>query len=301
MKLSYDNDSKKVYKKQARVALTGLIAELPNLVLTIIFACYANTILCWIDTVVSVSVILHYLIVIFVSFKMAKENGDKYNYGLERLEVFTSFICDLLISITMLVLLGSSIYGIIYPQQPQDGLLWFLILKVSNTAFDIYFVINGVHILKKRKSRLNETELNNYINNLIHDALILVASVVCYLLRDKPASGYISSIVGIISILYFLYTYIKHIINLIKELSDVSISIKEQDELYDIILDNSKGIKRIKAVNCHTLNGILNVDVNISFKNEIAYDQQMTFIKNIKQTIQDKHPNAKVRLVIDDD
>jgi len=295
-----DRSTKDVYKKQAKVAFLGLLAELPNLVLTIIVACMSNTVLCWIDGVVSASVVLHYILVMVVSIKMAKEDGDKYNYGLERLEVFTSFICDLLISITMLVLLASSIYGLFYPSQPTSNLFWFLILKGCNIAFDIYFVINGVLILKKRKSRLNETELYNYINNLVHDVLILLACIPCYILKDSPVSGYISSGVAIISILYFLYTYIKHIRNLVKELSDVSINVKEQDELYDIVLDNRDDIKKINFVNCHTLNGLLYVDINITFKEDITFEKQKTYIGLVKTKIQDKHPNAKVRLVIEE-
>lgn len=300
MKVISDN-SKVIYKKQARVALGGLIAEVPNLVLTIILAFRANNILCWIDTVVSVSVVIHYLIVVAVSMKMAKENGDKYNYGLERLEVFTSFICDLIISLTMLVLLGSAIYGIVAPQKPDDSMLWFIILKSVNTAFDVYFLINGIMIVKKRKSRLNETELNNYLNNLIHDVLILIASVFSYIFRDKDASAYISSIVGIICIVYFLYTYIKHIRTLVKELSDASLSIKEQDYLLDVVLENNKGLKKIKGVNCHTLNGVVYVDIVVSFQYDITYENEQAFLKLAKEKIQDKHPKAMVRLVIEDD
>lgn len=300
MKVISDN-SKVIYKKQARVALGGLIAEVPNLVLTIILAFRANNILCWIDTVVSVSVVIHYLIVVAVSMKMAKENGDKYNYGLERLEVFTSFICDLIISLTMLVLLGSAIYGIVAPQKPDDSMLWFIILKSVNTAFDVYFLINGIMIVKKRKSRLNETELNNYLNNLIHDVLILIASVFSYIFRDKDASAYISSIVGIICIVYFLYTYIKHIRTLVKELSDASLSIKEQDYLLDVVLENNKGLKKIKGVNCHTLNGVVYVDIVVSFQYDITYENEQAFLKLAKEKIQDKHPKAIVRLVIEDD
>lgn len=300
MKLT-NNVDLSVYKKQVKVALIGLIAEIPNLVLTIILAFQANTVLCWIDTVVSVSVVLHYLIVVFVSQKMARENGDKYNYGLERLEVFTSFICDLIISLTMLILLGSSIYGLIYPQRPQDSIFWFMILKSANTAFDIYFLINGIMIVKKRRSRLNETELNNYLNNLIHDALILIATIVCYLLRDKDISGYLSSIVGIICILYFLYSYIKHIRTLVKEMADVSIPISKQDDLLDIVINNSKGIQKIKAVNCHTLNGILYVDVILIFLDETTYAEQCDFLKIITQKIQEIHPKAKVRIVLEDE
>lgn len=294
-----DKSEKDVYKKQIKVALIGLIAEVPNLVLTIILAFQANNILCWIDTVVSVSVVLHYSIVVFVSFKMARENGDKYNYGLERLEVFTSFICDLIISLTMLILLGSSIYGLIHPQRPDDSLMWFMILKGCNLAFDIYFFINGIIIVKKRKSRLNETELNNYLTNMVHDVLILIASIICYFLRDKDISGYLSSIVGIICISYFLFTYIKHIKDLVKELSDVSIPIKHQDELLDIVLENSKGIKKIEGVNCHTLNGILYVDIVLSFHNEITYEAQKDLLKTVKEKIQEKHPKAKIRIVLE--
>jgi len=231
---------------------------------------------------------------------MAKENGDKYNYGLERLEVFTSFICDLIISFTMLILLGSSIYGLICPTKPDDSLMWFTVLKSFNTAFDIYFLINGIIIVRKRKSRLNETEANNYLNNLIHDALILVACIICYFLRDKDVSAYLSSAVGLVSILYFLYTYFKHIRALRKELSDVSIPIKAQDELLDIVLNNRDNIKKIHGVSCHTLNGILYVDITISFQNDTTYEVQHNFLKNVKKEIQEKHPKAIVRLVIEE-
>jgi len=300
MKLT-DNASKSIYKKQAIVAVFGLLAEVPNLVLTIIFAFQANTVLCWIDTIVSVSIILHYSIVVYVSAKMTKENGDKYNYGVERLEVFSSFICDLLISLTMLILLGTSIYGLFVPQQPEQGLLGFLIVKIANVAFDVVFLINGIIIVKKRKSRLNETEVNNYLNSLIHDAVIMFACIACYILKDNIASAYISPIVGIISILYFLFTYFKHIRSLVKELSDVSIPVEGQDELLDIVLNNREGIKKIQGINCHTLNSILYVDIVLSFKDEITYEKQKSFMNTVTEKIHEKHPKARVRLVFEDE
>jgi len=289
-----------IYKAQVRTALLALIAELPNLILSVIIAFSANSILCWIDSVVSFSTCLHLSLVMFVSIKMVKETGDKYNYGLERLEVFTSFICDLLISLVMLILLGTSIYGFFVLQYPTDNLLYFVIVKSVNIAFDVVFCISGFRIAKKRKSRLNETEFNVYLNNLIHDTLIGITVVICYFIRGNKIAALLSPIVGIISILYFVYTYIKHIRKLVKELADVSIPIQDQDVIFDIVLNNKEGIKRISSVNCHTLNGKLYVDIILSFHDQITYEQQSLFLKDIKSQIQEKYKNATVRLVFED-
>lgn len=295
-----DQSTVKVYKAQIRTALLALIAELPNLILSIIISFSANSVLCWIDSVVSFSTVLHLSLVMFVSIKMARETGDKYNYGLERLEVFTSFICDLLISLVMLILLGTSIYGFFVLQYPTNNLLYFVIVKGANIAFDVGFLISGLRIQKKRKSRLNETEVNVYLNNLIHDSLIGITVVICYFLRDHKIAALLSPIVGIISILYFIYTYVKHIKKLVKELSDVSIPIKDQDEIFDIVLHNKEGIKRINSVNCHTLNNKLYVDIVLSFNDEITFDKQTKFLNDVKSQIIKRYKDATVRLVFED-
>jgi len=287
------------YKKQFKVAIFGFVCELPNLIYSIIAACFSNSILCWIDSVVSLSSTTHFAIMIAMTRKMVKESGDKYNYGTERLEVFTSFICELAILVAMLALLAGSIYGIIKPTLPSDSILWFMLLKMSNIAFDIYFVIKGYKLHKIRATKLTETELNVYKNNLIHDVLVGVTVICCYIFRISIVSGYLSPIVGIVSIAIFLMQYIKHMSGSFKELSDVSIPLDDQDNIYDIVLENKEHIKQINSVNCHSLNSKVYVDVNVVFKDGTTYEDQMNFLNKIKSQIQENIQEPVVRLVVD--
>jgi len=233
--------------------------------------------------------------------KMVKESGDKYNYGTERLEVFTSFICDLVILVAMLGLLAGSIYGIVNPTLPSNSILWFMILKGLNISFDIYFVIKGRKLHKIRQTKLTETELTVYKNNLIHDVLVGVAVALCFIFRTSMFSAYLSPCVGIISIAIFLWQYVKHMHGSFKELSDVSIPLDDQDNIFDIVLANKEHIKLIKSVNCHSLNSQVYVDVNVVFKDGTTYEEQVEFLDKIKTQISIKIQDPVVRLVLDNE
>jgi len=291
--------SKGIYKKQLKTALFSWFCEVPNLIFSIILAFESKTILCWIDSAISLSVVIHFTIVVLITLKMIKETGDKYNYGMERLETLTSFICDMIIMLAMIGLLASSIYGFFVPQFPTVDLYKFFLLKCFNVAFDVYFFINGYLIKKKRPSRLTETEFLTYLSSLIHDSLILVTSLLCAIFRESLFAAYLSPAVGIISILYFGWEYVKHLKGSIEELADISIPIRLQDSIFDVVLENNEHISFITAVNCHRLNGKNFVDLSLKFKENTSYDEEMQFLENVKKQINEILPECSVRLVLE--
>jgi len=298
MRIPANNDVK-TYKKQSRVAFEGLLAELPNLVVSLINAFFANTLLVWSDTFSSFGTCIHYLCVFVAAGKMKKETGDRYNFGLERLETFVSFICDLLMGMGYLVLMGISVYGILHPSQPDDALGYFLILKIINIGFDTYFYVNQLKIQKKHNSRMNETETANCLNNLILDVLTGIMACFCFFFRAYRWAWYISPAVVIVMTGVFFYRCVQQIRGAIADLSDASIPIGEQDELFDIVLNHASGIEKVYGVNCRMMNGKLYVEIDLTFKNAITFSAQQEVLEKIDSEVKEHFPNSTTRFLIE--
>jgi len=298
MKFFADYDVQ-TYEKQSKVALAGLLAELPNLLVSLIDAFFANTLLVWSDSFTSFGSTLHYLMVFFAARKMKKEAGDRYNFGLERLETFVSFICNLLIATGYLTLIGVSVYNIIHPSQPESALGLFLILKIINIAFDTYFYVSQIKIRKKHKSRMNETETENCLNNLIIDAATGIVACFCFFLRAYRWAWYISPVVVLIMTSVFLYRCVRQIRGAIDELSDASISIGEQDELFDIVLHHASDIEKVYGVNCRMMNGKLYVEIDLVFKDSIPFSTQQELLEKIDADIKKHFTNSITRFIIE--
>jgi len=300
MRIEKNNGKTKEQKHQLLLSAYDMFAELSNLGIAIYLAFLSNSIICWIDNMVCFSAFLRATIVVIIFYKIYKSNGDKYNYGVARLEAFISFICDSLIVLAMLGLFGESIYGLFNPTNPTDTLLTFLILKVINLSFDATALFLEYRLCKKDNNKLKESELQNYILNTIHDFTVGITVTLCYFLRDKPISSYLSSIVSMLIIIYFIFTCVTHMKDSFKELADVSIPLEQQDQIFDIVLDNKDTLKQIESVNCHILNHIVHVDISVRFKGPTTFDEETDFLENVKLQVHEKIPNAIVRLIISD-
>lgn len=292
------NENVENYKNMQKLALSEFIAEFPNLVLTFIGALAANTVIVWVDCINSFGRTLHTFIVFILAGKMKKETGEKYNFGLERLEVFVSFICDVLVIACMLTIFSGAVYCIIEPQKPSNSLLGVMILKASNITFDVIFLVNQVKICKEHSSSINDSELANCIRELSFDVIVAVVICISYFFRSEAWVCYLNPIVSIILLIYFFVVFSKRIAVSIGQLSDVSLPIKEQDEIYDIVLNYPKTVKRIDAVNCRKLNKKIYIDVCIKMKDGVTYGDQQEYLTLLERDIKVKYPESEIRLVI---
>jgi len=289
------------YKSMEKLSLVAFCAELPNLLLTAASAFASNTAVVWVDTINSLGETLHCFIVYLVTRTIRKENGDKYNFGVDRLEVFSSFICDALVILGLLAVLTGAIYGIIAPSYPADSLLFFVIIKCSNIAWDLVFLIKSIKASKKEDSRLFDSEVKNYTKALSFDVIIGIIVFATYFFRKERWICYVNPAVSIILIGYFLNLYIRRIKDAIGELSDKSLSIANQDEVYDIVMSYPEIIKKIEEVNCRKLNNKTYIDVCLVMHDNVTYEEQRKYLAAIREKILDMIPDCIVRLVIGQD
>lgn len=295
---AYRNEHADTYRKQEKTAWIAFLSEFPNLVISVVTAFFAGTLVCWTDCASSLESTTHCLLVALMSGRMKKETGDRYNYGMDRLEIFISFICDSLAVIGMLIIMVSSVYGLFFPQQPEESLLWFLILKGINMAFDLYFLFNQKKINRMHSSKLNESELKKSRYNLISDAAVGVAVLVCFVFRTQVWVAYLSPAFSIVMAAVFAAGYIRHISRSVTELLDAALPITEQDKLYDIVLQNRQMIRKIESVSSHRLNERVYVDICLSLLEQTTFAEQKELLAQLNRDIQQIMPGAEVRLLV---
>lgn len=291
------NKNVETYAMQSKVAKLGLIAELPNFIASFVVCFLSNTLIVWMDFFNSFQSTLHYGIVFMVSRKFSGDLSDKYNYGVERVEVFTSFICDILIIVGLMMMAVCSVINIIDPSAPSDNLLLFLILKVINIASDIYFVIQQRYLSRKRKSKLTETEVTSSIRYLIEDVVMLVVALVCFIFRDFQTAWYFSPVMCLILSVVLFVQCAKHLKSSFAELTDRALPIHIQDDITDILLE-THDIKHIYEVNCREMNSIVYVDLNVGFSDDTSYKQELEILDSVSERINTKFSNSNVSFVI---
>lgn len=292
-------DNKEKYKKQKFVALQGSILEFINLILEFVNAFFSQSIIVWADTFASFEATSHQFIVLVAASKMEKETGNKYNFGLERFEAVISFICDLFVAIGYLVITISAVYQIFHITPPETAIFYFLLLKIINILADIYFYIQQYLVQKKHPSLLNETEIAKSTDNLVDDIITGIIVSVCWFFRDNQWSWYIAPICTIALSLVFSWQCMKRVRDSFSELTDISASVEDQDKIFDMMLNYSSSFKKLNEINCRFLNHRLYVELDVIFKPDTTYEEQVSLLKEISKDVNDFFYNSVVSIKIE--
>lgn len=287
------------YKKASKLAFISFLSNLPNFILVTIAAFTAHSAVVWIDVFVSFGETTHALMVMLVTLKMIRETGDRYNFGMDRLEVFFSFVCDLFVAIGMVGVAIGAVMNFFSPELPTSSVLLFFILKCLNSTYDALALYRQTKITKEYPSKLNETERITYRNSLISDVAVGVLAIICYLLRSYSFATYLNPIISIVLAICFIFGYIKHMKTSFMEIVDKSLPIPRQDEIYDIILSNRQLVKRIVSVNCRKLNDRPHIEISLIFENDVTYEQMCEYLSQIRPRIRDLEPECLVCINIE--
>jgi len=287
------------YKKAARLAFISFLSNLPNFILVTIAAFTAHSAVVWVDVLVSFGETTHATLVWLVTWKMVRETGDKYNFGMERLEVFFSFICDLLVTVGMVGVAIGAVFNVFSPEASTSSVLLFCLLKCSNSTYDAIALWRQTKITKEYPSKLNETERITYRNSLISDVSVGALALICYLLRAYTFSLYLNPIISFALAIIFIVGYVKHMKTSFAEIVDSSLPIPRQDEIYDIVLSNRALVKRIASVNCRRMNDRTYIELTLVFADDVTYAQMGSFLSEIRPQIEALEPGCSVSVVID--
>lgn len=278
------------------------LLELPNFLASIVIAILSGTgtIVVWVDLASSLNSTIHQLLVFLIANKLRKGDFDRYNFGGERLDIFTSLTCDVLLLFCIILCVGGSILGLIYPQEasPLYAVILFLCLKVVNISADIYVTISNIKLSKSSKTAINKTELATSWFALITDVAVWVIGLLCLLFRDQDWMEYASPAACIAYCVYFFVTTVIRSRHSLGYLLDKAAPETDQNAILDLVLSGDRSlIEEIKEVKTRLVNDELRVDLDIRFKDDVSFAQETAYLDAIQKRVGSAYSGAQVQLV----
>ena len=110
-------------QKLRALSIRSMIAELPDFVLVLISAIVSGSLIVWADLLGSFSAMLHSAVVYLITRKIGRIAGDSWRFDVTRLEVMTSFICDLIMIAGYLALVVSAVCELPSPSAVNSRIL----------------------------------------------------------------------------------------------------------------------------------------------------------------------------------
>ncbi len=293
-------EQNQAYKKQEHLSMVTFIYEVPKFIAVMISSFVSNSILTWLDFVESLGKVVSDGLIITQSKKMSRNLKYEYNYGVGKLEAITTFFCQTIEIGGLLCILIISLMEIIHPEKPSDLLIYVVGLKGINIIADVCFVHKQKQLHTENPSTVTESELFADIGGMAFDIATFLSILIVWLLRNHPATWYISPILSMIIAISLLYVCSKHIRHVLYELTDRTLPEKEQLKILKVISKLNDQYQHFGSINSH-YNGIyVDVDIQVEFLPETTYADIEKFRETLQKELEKEIQNCRVSLTITD-
>jgi divalent metal cation (Fe/Co/Zn/Cd) transporter len=289
------------YKKQKNLSFIQFLAETPSFIAVLVSAILSKTILVFVDLLDSFGNILRTAMVTILSKKLSKDLRFEYNYGVGKIEVIASLICDGIVFFGLLSTVGLSVYSIIFPEQPSDLVIGVVGLKVINVSFDTAFFVKQRKILKTHRSAISETNYAAALAALLFDSVTLVSLLVMWLLRNNTIGGYISPVISIFVAIYLMYGCIKRTKRALDELTDKTLPEEEQMKILNILTRYYSSYSQFHSINSHKSGDVTRIDIHLSFEQNTTFEEIMTLKKQMQEELDRLFGNCIANIVVGED
>ncbi|MDY5627869.1 MAG: cation transporter [Clostridia bacterium] len=146
---AYNNN----YKKQQRVSFLNFLAELPNFVAVFVSAVLSGSLIVWMDFIDSLCKVADSGFVTLLSRKLKRDLKYEYNYGIGKIEAISSLCCEGILILGLFIIFASSAHELINPKPPSGLIVYVVLLKLINVAFDAFFLKEQYKIKKTVQAR----------------------------------------------------------------------------------------------------------------------------------------------------
>ena len=289
------------YKKQKNLSFIQFLAETPSFIAVLVSAILSKTILVFVDLLDSFGNILRTAMVTILSKELSKDLRFEYNYGVGKIEVIASLICDGIVFFGLLSTVGLSVYSIIFPEQPSDLVIGVVGLKVINVSFDTAFFVKQRKILKTHRSAISETNYAAALAALLFDSVTLVSLLVMWLLRNNTIGGYISPVISIFVAIYLMYGCIKRTKRALDELTDKTLPEEEQMKILNILTRHYNSYSQFHSINSHKSGDTTRIDIHLSFEQDTTFEEILTLKKQMQEELDRLFGNCIVNIVVGED
>lgn len=291
-----NTDYQKTYETQEKLAIVAFFAELPNLLATVVAIFLTRSGIVLVDLLSSFGSTLHNAVVALLSRHLKKENGEKFHYGVEKIEAMASISCNVLMITGFCCVLFYAIYSCIVVAAPSDKLYVFILIKSFNILFDVWFLVQNKRNAKLRSNAVSETEIATYKAYLLDDLIVFFATVISFLFRDISWIVYFAPVFSFVNALYAISSCIKNIKTNIKDIIDLAPSVEFQDRVADILFEHRKSFRSISFINFKKSSKKVLIELGLVFPDDTTFAQQMHLMDTLSSEIIERVGDCEVLL-----
>ncbi|MGN0613063.1 MAG: cation transporter [Porcipelethomonas sp.] len=287
------------YKSQQRVSFFTFLSELPNFFAVLVSAIFSGSLIVWMDFVDSLGNVINAGFVTLLSRKLRHDLKYEYNYGIGKIEAISSLCCNGILICGLIFMLISSVNDLISPKQPSGVLIYVVVLKVINVAFDSYFLAAQYKIKKSSGSSISVSQFHASLKSFSFDAIALVSILICWLFRDFNIVWYFSPVICIALSVFFFAETIADARKSIRVLTDRTLPEKEQMQILNVISKFYDRYVDFDFVSSHMSGETVYIDLRLIFREETTFAEIRRLCSEISDAMNKQIENSKVSIIID--
>lgn len=292
---------KESYQDQQKVSFWSFVTELPNFVAVTVSAILSGSLIVWMDFVDSLCNVLNCGFIALLSRRLRRDLRYEYNYGVGKVEAISSLACDGILICGLIFMLISSVNDLLSPKEPSGLLIYVVILKVINVAFDTYFVVVQYRIKKTSKTAIAATEFYTSLKSFSFDAVALVSILICWIFRDVHAVWYFSPVICIALSVCFFIGAIKRAKESVRMLTDRTLPEEEQMKIMAVLSGFHDKYEEFEFLSTRMSGNVAYIDLKLKFKNDTTYEAMRTLCSEITEKMKEQIDDCRVSIVIDSD
>lgn len=292
-------EAEQSHKTQLKISFLSFLTELPNFVGVTVSAILSGSLIVWMDFVDSFCNVLNCGLVALLYWRLRRNLKYEYNYGVGKVEAISSLACNGILICGLIFMVISSVNDLISPKEPSGLLIYVVILKVINVAFDAIFLMAQYKIKQKEKTAIANTEFYATLKSFSFDAVALVSILVCWIFRDVHAVWYFSPIICIVLAVWFFIGAIGRAREAVRMLTDRTLPEKEQLKIISVLAEFRDKYNGFEFVRTRMSGNTAYIDLKLDFDDNVVYGEIKELCKEITERMEDKIEGCRVGIVID--
>ena len=294
------SEQKNSYENQQKVSFLSFLLELPNFIAVTVSAILSGSLIVWMDFVDSLGNVLNCGFVALLSRKLRRDLKYEYNYGVGKVEAISSLTCDGILICGLIFMLISSVNDLLSPKEPSGILIYVVLLKVVNVAFDVVLLRAQYKVKKSAQTAIAVTEFHASLKSFAFDAVALVSLLICWAFREVRAVWYFSPVICIALAVWFFIGALQRAREAVSILTDLTLPEDDQIKILSVLAKFEGKYENFEFLSTRKSGDTVFVDLKLSFEAQTTYAQIKAFCREIQSGIEEQIENSQVSIVISD-
>ena len=294
-----ESEKKDSYQNQQTVSFWSFLTELPNFVAVTVSAIVSGSLIVWMDFVDSFCNVLNSGFVALLSRKLRRNLKYEYNYGVGKIEAISSLACNGILICGVIFMLVSSVNDLISPKEPSGLLIYVVVLKVINVAFDAVFLKAQYKIKKETKTAIATTEFHASLKSFLFDSVALVSILICWIFRNVHVVWYFSPIICIALSVWFFIGAILRSKESVHMLTDRTLPEEDQLKIMTVLSSFHDRYEKFEFLSTRMSGNTAYIDLKLSFKSDVTYGEIKALCEEVSAKMKEQIEDCRVSIVID--